>query len=286
MDQFIRIIAAESSLWTFHIVRSGMMWVLALVFVAVMGRRLKVVNLRAVAARSAVMSTAMILYFGALGFMSVAEAAAGLFSAPIWVLIFSVVFFGLRIGPVRVAAAIVGFVGVILVLSPDMAALSVLNLLPVLSGAFYAVAVIATREWCDGEDAITLALGVFSFMAFWGLCGIALGAALGWEPTGYLTRGWVTPSSTVFWLCVMQAVCSLVAVTLLTRGYQLAEASLVSVFEYSVLAFSALFGFLVWGDLLTLWSGLGLVLIAAAGSLIALRDRGDPRVVDAVGRSP
>ncbi len=72
---------------------------------------------------------------------------------------------------------------------------------------------------------------------------------------------------------VVQAVGSLVAVLLLTRGYQLAEASLVSVFEYSVLGFSALFGWLVWGDVLGPAGLLGLALIAGAGSLIALRGR-------------
>ena len=72
---------------------------------------------------------------------------------------------------------------------------------------------------------------------------------------------------------VMQAAGSLVAVTLLTKGYQLTQASLASVFEYSVLGFSALFGWLVAGQATGPWGLLGLGLIAVAGSLIALRAR-------------
>ena len=273
IDQFVRTIAESSSLWTFHAVRSAMMWAMVLAFLALTRRRIAVRSWRGVIARSAVMSAAMMIYFGALGFLSVAEAAAGLFTAPIWVLVFSVAFFGLPIGPVRTLAVAMGFAGVVLVLSPGFGAVSPWVFLPVVAGAFYAVAVIATREWCAGEEALALSMGTFSFMALWGVLGISAVAVLG-GGDDFLTRGWVTPSPEVLWLCVVQALGSLVAVVLLTRGYQLAEASLVSVFEYSVLGFSALFGFLVWGDRLGPVALLGLGLIALAGSLIALRGRG------------
>ena len=89
-------------------------------------------------------------------------------------------------------------------------------------------------------------------------------------------RGFVPPTATVWAVCALQAGGSLLAVILLTRGYQLAEASVVSVFEYSVLATSALFGFLVWGETMGPGGLLGLALIAGAGSVIALRGRRVP----------
>ncbi|MEM8851603.1 MAG: EamA/RhaT family transporter, partial [Pseudomonadota bacterium] len=174
IDQFVAVIAETSSLWTFHLIRSAMMWGLALAWVALRRQRLRVMNWRGVAKRSAFTSSAMIIYFGALGFLPVAEAAAGLFTAPIFVLIFSVLFFGLSVGPVRIVAILVGFAGVIAVLAPDPATVTWLTFLPVAAGAFYAVSAIGTREWCPDETALVISLGVFTAMALWGIAGISV----------------------------------------------------------------------------------------------------------------
>jgi drug/metabolite transporter (DMT)-like permease len=277
IDQFLRVIAEGSSLWTFHLIRSVMMWGLALAFVAWRGVPLRVVSWRGLILRSAFLSTAMMIYFGALAFMPVAQAAAGLFTSPIWVLVFSVAFFGLRIGVWRVLAVALGFAGTLMVLAPDPETVSVWIFTPVLAGAVYAVAMIATREWCPDEGSLELSLGGFTAMMIWGVLGVAvLGvvqpeAAAGAE--GFLMRGWVWPDAEVWFWIVVQAVGSLVAVVFLTRAYQLAEASYVGVFEYSLLAFSAAFGWLIWGEVLG-WSGyVGIVAIALGGAIIALRGK-------------
>jgi drug/metabolite transporter (DMT)-like permease len=222
--------------------------------------------------RSAVLSAAMMIYFGSLGFVTVAEAAAGLFTAPIWVLFLSVMAFGLRIGPERIGAVLLGFAGVVAVLAPDPDDLSALTFLPVLSGAFYAVSAIATREWCAGETALALTLGSFGALGLWGLGGIGVIGLIG-PGDGFLTRGWVTPDAKVWTLCAVQAVGSLTAVLLLTLGYQLAEASKASIFEYSVLGFSAWFGWLLRGDVLSPVGICGLLAIALAGGIVAWSDR-------------
>ncbi|SFI20409.1 DMT family transporter [Jannaschia pohangensis] len=269
IDQYVQVIAETSSLWTFHLLRSVMMFALAGVFLVLTGRRLRVLNWRGVLGRSAFNSTAMIIYFGSLGFMPVAQAAAGLFTAPLWVLLFSVALFGLRVGPVRVLAVVIGFAGVLLVLSPDVSSITALTFIPVVAGAFYAVSAIATRAWCAGEDALGLTLGIFGFMALWGLGGVILSGG----GDSFLSRGWVMPTPQVWGLIAMQAVGSLVAVVLLVRGYQLAEASVASMFEFSVLGFSALFGWLLLGQATGALGLTGLALIALAGSMIALRGR-------------
>jgi drug/metabolite transporter (DMT)-like permease len=272
IDQFVAVIAETSSLWTFHLLRSVLMWAIALLWLALRRDRLHVRNWRGIARRSVFTSTAMIVYFGALGFLPVAQAAAGLFTAPIFVLIFSVALFGLSVGSVRIAAVLTGFAGVVAVLAPDPAAITWLTFLPVVAGAFYAVSAIATREWCAGETALAISLGSFTALAIWGLGGIAVAALLGPGDT-FLTRGWVTPSAETLGWILVQAVGSLLGVILLTTGYQLAEASKASVFEYSVLGFSALFGWAMRGDVLSPWGYGGLVLIALSGAVIALRGR-------------
>ena len=280
IDQFLRVIAADSSLWTFHLIRSVMMWGLALAYVVWRGTPLRVVSWRGMVFRSVFLSSAMMIYFGALAFMPVAQAAAGLFTSPIWVLVFSVVFFGLRIGVWRVLAVGLGFVGILAVLSPDPATVGPLTFVPVLAGAFYAIAMISTREWCPEEGSLEMTLAGFTAMWLWGLVGVIVVGLVGPEAPagadGFVMRGWVWPTAEVwFWLWV-QAAGSLVAVMFLTRAYQLAEASYVGVFEYALLGFSALFGWLVWGEVLG-WVGLiGIAMIAAGGVIIALRSRTAP----------
>ena len=263
IDQFIVLLAEDSSVWTFVLVRTAMIWALALPFL----RGVRVRRWRGVAARSAAMGAALVIYFGALGFLSVAQAAAGLFTAPIWVLLLSVAF-GQRIGPVRIAAVLAGFAGVMLVLSPDPADLSPWLLLPVGAGALYGLGALATREWCAGETALALALATFTAQAAWAATALLFVPEGG---DGFVTRGFVWPDRTVWIVCAVQAAGSLLAVVLLTRGYQLAPASLASVFEYSVLGFSALFAWLVWGQATGPLGLLGLGLIAASGAAIALR---------------
>jgi drug/metabolite transporter (DMT)-like permease len=266
IDQFVRTIAEQSSLWTFHLLRSAMMWGIVAVWLVVARRRLRVRGWRGLLGRSAALSMALVIYFGALGFLPVAQVAAGLFTAPLWILLFQAAA-GSGIGPRRIAAVAAGFLGAMLVLSPDPATLSALALAPVLAGAFYALGAIATRAWCAEEGTLELAMGTFTLLGLWGLAGLlVMGGG-----DDFLTRGWVTPSGEVLWLIVLQAAGSLMAVLFLTRGYQLAEASVASVFEYSVLGTSALFGWLVWGDRLGPAGAVGLVLIAGAGIVVARR---------------
>ncbi|WP_179379526.1 DMT family transporter [Jannaschia marina] len=271
IDQYITLLAESSSLWTFQFLRALMMFALAGAFLLVTRQGLRVRNWRGVIARSAFNATALMIYFGAIGFMPVAQAAAGLFTAPIWILIFSVALFGLRVGPVRVAAALIGFLGVVLVLSPDPTQITILTFVPAAAGAFYAVSAIATREWCGQEGTMELTLGIFAFQALWGLGGILLTG----DGDTYLTRGFVVPTAEVWGILLLQSVGSLIGVFLLVRGYQLAEASHASVFEFSVLGFSALFGWLLLGQGTGPLGLLGLALISFAGSLIALRGRDD-----------
>jgi drug/metabolite transporter (DMT)-like permease len=61
------------------------------------------------------------------------------------------------------------------------------------------------------------------------------------------------------------------AVGMMIRAYQITDAARASVIEYVTLPASAIWSWLLWGELLTPMAVGGMVLIIAAGSLIALR---------------
>ncbi len=277
-DNFVRVVAAEGGLWQFHATRTAMALGLVALLMRPLGLRLKPVRLGAVVARSTIHGISMLIYFGCLAFLPVAQVAAGLFTAPIFVLLISRFAYGHHIGPVRIAAVAVGFVGVILVLGPSaMSGASVAALLPVAAGALYALGNIATREWCAGESAETLLVAFFVALGVLGLAGLAVLAVVPIEvPTGaagFVQRGWVWPSGTFLFWTFVQAAGSLLGVGLMIRAYQIAAASRVSVFEYIILPASALWGWLIWGEVLLLSAGVGMGLIALAGGMIALRAR-------------
>jgi drug/metabolite transporter (DMT)-like permease len=278
-DNYVRVIAAEAGLWQFHLTRSLMALPMLGLAAWVLGMRLRPVRLRAVIARSAIHGTGMLIYFGALAFLPVAQVAAGLFTAPIFVLLISRFVYGYPIGPVRIAAVAIGFLGVILVLGPEaMGGASMAALLPVVAGALYAMGNIATREWCGQETAATLLAGFFIALGILGAIGLGLLALMPVgvpEGTaGFVQRGFVWPLGNGFWIwTLVQAAGSLLGVGLMIRAYQITDASRASVFEYVILPASALWGWIIWSEVLTPLAVLGMALITLAGVMIALRAR-------------
>lgn len=277
-DNYVRVIAAEGGLWQFHASRTVMAMALVVLAMLLLGLRLPVVSLGAITVRSALHGAAVMIYFGCLAFLPVAQVAAGLFTAPIFVLLFSRYAFGHRIGPFRIAAVAVGFLGVLLVLGPGQEApIGAATVLPVAAGALYALGNIATRQWCSAESAATLTVGFFLALGAMGAAGTGLLAL--WPQSvpegaaGFILRGPVWPSASFLFWTFVQAAGSLVAIGAMVRGYQLAEASRVAVFEYMVLPAAATWSWLIWGEVLGTRAILGMVLVFAAGAVIALRGR-------------
>ncbi|WP_235829880.1 DMT family transporter [Frigidibacter oleivorans] len=279
-DNQVRRVAGEIGLWQFHATRSAIALLLLLVAARVAGIPLRPRNWRAVAGRSALHGTAMLCYFGSLAFLPVAIAAAGLFTAPIFVLLITRFAFGARIGPARVLAVAAGFAGTVLVLGPSGGnALSPAALAPAAGAVFYALGNIATRRGCAGETTATLTAGFFAGLLVYGLAGMAVLAAFGGTApagtAGFVLRPPVLPSpETMGWLCI-QAAGAVFAMYMATRSYQLADASRASVLEYLFLPCAAIWGWLLQGDVLEPRALAGILLIVAAGTVIALRGARD-----------
>jgi drug/metabolite transporter (DMT)-like permease len=279
-DNYVRVIAEEAGLWQFHFTRSCMTAVLLGLGVAIWGFRVKPRSWRAVVARSAIHGSAMVIYFGALAFLDVALVAAGLFTAPIWVLLISRFAYGHAIGPVQVMAVALGFVGVILVLGPEaLGGASLAALLPIIAGALYALGNIATREWCGAESAQTLLAGFFGALGIIGAVGMVALTLFPLEvpvgPDGFLQRGPVWASGEFYFWTFVQAAGSLIGVGFMIRAYQITDASRASVLEYVILPASAFWTWVIWGKGLEPLAVLGMVLIVAAGTLIALRAKAE-----------
>lgn len=274
-DNFVVVIAENAGLWQFHFTRS--MFVAGLLaLLAVIGSvRVRPKRWKGVVARSSIHGLAMVIYFGALGYLDVALVAAGLFTAPIWVLIINRLVYRQPITALQGFAVALGFVGVILVLGPSaLSGASLPAMLPVIAGAMYAMGNIATREWCDGESAVTIVAGFFAALGVIGAVGMlafaAFGGAVAAGPENFLFRGPVWPDANFWFWTFIQSVGSLLGVGLMIRAYQITEAARASVMEYVILPASAFWTFVLWDKGLGMAEAIGMVLIALAGITVAL----------------
>ncbi len=277
-DNYVQVIAENAGLWQFHVTRTLMAMVLLGLVALLFGLRLRPVNLKAVVARSAIHGFAMVIYFGALAFLPVALVAAGLFTAPIFVLLISRFAYGHAIGPVRIFAVLLGFAGVILVLGPEaLSGASLAAVLPILAGALYAMGNIATREWCAQERAETLLAGFFLGIGALGAVGMLVLTIWPIEvPSGaeyFLMRGPVWPDGAFWFWTFVQASGSLIGVGMMIRAYQITDASRASVLEYMILPASAFWSWVIWGQTLGALAWIGMALIVMAGVVIAVRAR-------------
>lgn len=273
-DNFVRVIAADAGLWQFHAVRSAMALPLLALAAMVFGLGLRPRRPGRVALRCAVQALAMLLYFAALPVMPIAQVGAALFTAPIWVLVFSVLLFGQPIGPHRSAAVALGFLGVLVMLRPDPANLSAMTLMPLGAGALYGLSNLLTRQWCAEEPVLALVGGFFAALGLAGLAGLALVTLVpppeAWRAAApFLTDGWRPMTGAFLVWTFVQAAGSLLAVGMIARGYQSGETSALAVFEYAFLLTVSAWAWLLFGDALEPVDVLGIALIVASGLLIA-----------------
>lgn len=273
-DNFVRLISDEAGLWQFHLLRSAMALPMLALAAALLGIGLRPRRPGAVAVRSAVQTCAMLLYFAALPMMPIAQVGAALFTAPIWVLLFSAAFFRRRVGPRRALAVALGFVGVLVMLRPDPANLSALALMPLAAGALYGMSNLLTREWCAEEPVGALLAGFFGGLALAAVAALALLAVVdppdAWRAAApFLTAPWGAPSGKLLFWVFVQAAGSLLAVGMIARGYQSGETSALAVFEYSFLLTASFWAWVLWGEALAPVDFLGIAMIVGSGAIIA-----------------
>jgi drug/metabolite transporter (DMT)-like permease len=271
-DNFVPYITETGSLWQFHMLR-GVLAVVLLVLVAAVGIGvIRPLSWRAVLGRSLFPASAMLIYFGCLSVLPIGVVVAGLFTAPLFVLLINVVLQGEHVGLVRIVAVVSGFVGALLVIQPDPSALDPVAFAPIAAGVLYAIGAVVTRLWCARESTIALSAGFFGMLSLFGLIGLLIlpaGGPDGFE--GFVFRGWVPLTVDMWFWIAVQAVGSIIGIGLIFRGYLLGEAGYVAVFEYSLLVFASFWAWVLWGQTVGPLALLGMAMIAVAGGDISLR---------------
>lgn len=285
-DSIIRLAGAETSLWQFQLIRSVGNLILLLILARVIWgtppRRPK--RLWAVVLRSLLLLSSMILFFGGVPTLTMAEMGAGLYTFPIFVTLLSIVALGERVGLWRAGAVLAGAVGAMLILQPASASFHWLKLLPVGAGLCYAGMIVTTRRWCRQESPVTLAFGVAVAYFFAMSAGLALLTAFPAGPAAeaavpYLARGWLPLTLTTVTVALACSFLNVFANLCLATAYQNAESSWLAPIDYAYLIFVTLWGLAIFGEFPGPLMLAGMALIATAGAVVAWREQRQKRAI-------
>lgn len=214
---------------------------------------IKTDNLRYHIMRAVVGVSAMMCLYYSWGHLPLAEAAMIKQTAPFFIPLFAFFWLGEKVGFAVKLAILIGFAGVFLILNPGQGTLNLAVVIALVGAMLGAFAKVVIRRMSGTESPQRI---VFYFALF-SSCLSFIPAAL----------NWVTPNiEQIFWLLLM-AMTSTVAQLLLSRGYGMAPAGQLGPYTYASVGFAAIFGWLIWDEVLGLNSWMGLLLIFGAGLL-------------------
>ena len=218
-------------------------------------------------------------YYLALAALPMATTVALYFTAPLIIVILSVLVLHEGVSWSRWLAVVLGFAGVIVMVRPGGSLFDWAALLPIFCGGAYALSMILARTMGTRESAAAMAFwGNLAFLACAAILSLVFGsgrfAEAGIHPSlGFLTRGWVMPTPKDALLMSACGAIAAVGLTLLTQAYRIGRSSVVAPFEFTFAFWGVLWGWLFWGDLPDALGWAGIAVIIAAGVYV-LRTEG------------
>ena len=242
------------------------------------------------ATRGLLIVIANMTFFVALAVLPLADATALFFAAPLFITLLSIPMLGEKVGPLRISAVVVGFVGVVVMQRPWAGADTlevnrIVLLLPVLSALTYALNQLLTRKLGVESKASAMAIYIQATfiivsMGFFVVAGDGRFAEGSANPSvTFLLRAWVWPAPEDVWIFAGLGVNAAIIGYSLSQAYRLADAATVAPFEYIGLPLAVMWGFVVFGDV-PMWEvWLGMSLILGAGLFVFLRERQKAQVL-------
>ena len=195
------------------------------------------------------------LWFYAVTVIPLAQVFALEFTSPIWVILLSPLILGERITLVRAVAALMGFLGVLVVTRPDMAGVNVGVTMAASSAIFFAFTIIFTKRLTRTQS-ITCILFYLTVLQL----------GFGLITAGYDGDIALPNTETLPWL-VLIGVAGLLAHFCITNALAIAPATVVVPIDFVRLPVIAIIGMLVYGEALDLWVLLGAGIIFAGNYL-------------------
>src|SRR3954471_1353434 len=206
-----------------------------------------------------VLSTAEVAaFFVAVVYLPLADVITYYLACPIFVTALSATVLRERVGWRRWSAVLVGFCGVLIALQPSAQTVTWPAMIALGGSLSFAVLMLITRSLRATPDIVLASSQFMGTLSF----GAAL-APFGWVPPTWSSLGFFAAAGWV-------SVCALLCVN---RSLKLAPASSVVPYQYSMIVWAVMFGYLVFGDVPSVATLIGAAIIIAAGLYIFLREQ-------------
>jgi len=254
----VRILSADLAVPQLALVRTGSQAVLMACLAIFLGR--KVVATRRIGmhvARALASSSGMVLFYFAFALLPVALATTLTFMQASFVTVFAALFLGEVVGWRRTAAVIAGFVGVLVVMRPGVAAFDPAMLVALAGAAASATLLTITRSLSQTDHRWT----IMFYSSVFGTLFIAVPAALMWQKVG----------ADHLPILVLMCLCGIVGQFLMVGAFQLAEASTLAPVDYVRLLFAVAAGYVLFAEVPDLWTVAGSIIILLSAATIAAR---------------
>jgi drug/metabolite transporter (DMT)-like permease len=207
-------------------------------------------------ARNLVHYGAQLGWFFALTLIPIGQVVAIEFTMPIWTAILAAVFLGERMTIPKVAAIVLGLVGVLVIVRPAAGEINPGQMIALAAAAGFGISIVLVKFLTRTE--VTLAI------IFWML---VVQSVAGLVPTLYV---WVWPSAYSWGWIVVIAICGTFSHFCLARAILYADATIVVPMDFLRVPLTAAAGWLIYAERLDVLTFLGAALILT-GNLLNLR---------------
>ena len=217
-------------------------------------------------------------FYISLTVLPLASATALFFVTPFLITIFAHFFLKEEIGPRRWSAVIVGFIGVYIILDPDFSNFNYLSLLPIFCAFCYSLSMIIIKKTSEKDSVYTQTFtfyyGAIIFsLIFYFIIGDGQYNTIDHPAAQFILREWFVDLESSILFMVATGVTASVAFILLFTAYSIASPSVVSPFEYSILLWAPLIGWLYFEEMPTLNTVIGILIIVSSGIYIFMREK-------------
>lgn len=213
----------------------------------------------------------LVMYFYAITKLPLATAIMLNYTSPLWLTVLSTVILRERFRPLLLAAVVLGFIGIALLLRPTFAAEnSHAGFIGLASGFFAACAYVNVKKLGDAGEPEWRVVFYFGVA---GLLGSAL-VQLFWQ------GGFQPVSSVSVWTLLAMGLAATIAQLAMTRAYHSGNTLVVGAFAYSTVIFSALLGWVFFDETLPTVAWLGMAIIVASGLLAKFASTKPPAPIE------
>lgn len=197
-------------------------------------------------------------FFAASVYLPLADIITFYLAAPIFVTVLSAILLDEQVDLRRWVAVGVGFCGVLIALRPSAGVFGWPAAIALGGSIAFAVMMVVTRSLRGTPDVLLASMQFFGTFLF----GIVA-----------LPFGWLTPSPRDLGFFMLAGGLAVFASLCVNRSLKLAPASVVVPYQYSMIVWAAIFGYLVFADVPSMATIIGAAVIIGAGLCIFLRER-------------